>query len=298
MTLNDEGLFLGAATQLAKFEAGDATSTLDIDSRAEHILALLSVAYWRPIEPETLGHLRRASKAYSSGDKVLAHIHLAHSGLPRLNGDDQAPCRLFIADRLLAEGISPLELLEGLDLDSTSLHLLKANPDDLKHPGWPAGAPDSHGGQFRPKDGDGDTANPSEMPVADFSGGFHDAVIDAWMDYFKQKGIPAVSTPAIRVVGPNNMVVGYPDIISRGPGPGWTVYEIKTGDDPPLTGPQMAYLPALQVGGHIYSTDPRIRALGLEPGVPFPPMIVLIVFAPGPGKEYEYHRLEPPKYEK
>jgi hypothetical protein len=27
----------------------------------------------------------------------------------------------------------------------------KASPDDPKHPGWPAGAPDSQGGRFRPK---------------------------------------------------------------------------------------------------------------------------------------------------
>ena len=30
----------------------------------------------------------------------------------------------------------------------------KASPDDPKHPGWPAGAPNSQGGRFRPKDRD------------------------------------------------------------------------------------------------------------------------------------------------
>jgi hypothetical protein len=33
--------------------------------------------------------------------------------------------------------------------------LEKAAPDDPVHPGWPAGAPDSQGGKFRPKDEDG-----------------------------------------------------------------------------------------------------------------------------------------------
>jgi hypothetical protein len=31
----------------------------------------------------------------------------------------------------------------------------KAAADDPEHPGWPAGTPDSKGGQFRPKDSDG-----------------------------------------------------------------------------------------------------------------------------------------------
>ena len=32
--------------------------------------------------------------------------------------------------------------------------LERARTDDPVHPGWPAGAPDSQGGEFRPKDGD------------------------------------------------------------------------------------------------------------------------------------------------
>ena len=40
-------------------------------------------------------------------------------------------------------------------LATMALALGKASPDDPVHPGWPAGAPDSQGGRFRPKDGDG-----------------------------------------------------------------------------------------------------------------------------------------------
>jgi hypothetical protein len=39
-------------------------------------------------------------------------------------------------------------------LVAAALEFEKARPDDPKHPGWPAGAPDSRGGKFRPKDGD------------------------------------------------------------------------------------------------------------------------------------------------
>lgn len=37
-------------------------------------------------------------------------------------------------------------------LTAAALELERARPDDPKHPGWPAGAPDSQGGKFRPKD--------------------------------------------------------------------------------------------------------------------------------------------------
>jgi hypothetical protein len=37
-------------------------------------------------------------------------------------------------------------------LHAAAQDLEKASPDDPKHPGWPAGAPDSQGGKFRPRD--------------------------------------------------------------------------------------------------------------------------------------------------
>jgi hypothetical protein len=43
--------------------------------------------------------------------------------------------------------------------------LHKASPDDLKHPGWPAGTPDGKGGQFRPKDGN-DAKSSAPTPKA------------------------------------------------------------------------------------------------------------------------------------
>jgi hypothetical protein len=39
-------------------------------------------------------------------------------------------------------------------LVEATLELEKARPDDPRHPGWPAGTPDSQGGRFRPKDED------------------------------------------------------------------------------------------------------------------------------------------------
>ena len=118
--------------------------------------------------------------------------------------------------------------------------------------------------------------------------------MDAWVAFFEKQGIPVVRAPAIRIIGNNSNVIGYPDILIHEPGHPIEVWEVKTGDDPPLTDNQRAYLPMLQIGGHVYSVDPSIQKLGIEPGVPFPPVDVYIIFAPAPLQEYQILKLPPP----
>jgi hypothetical protein len=48
---------------------------------------------------------------WTEGEKALAHIHLAHAGLPPC-GPDQA-LRLFVADELLEAGVTPAALAGG-----------------------------------------------------------------------------------------------------------------------------------------------------------------------------------------
>ena len=76
------------------------------------------------------------------------------------------------------------------------------------------GRPDNQtAGDFVRADGEGrNTSDLADaiLPVADFSGGFHDAVVDAWMDYFKQNGIPAVESASYSMIGPDARVIGYP----------------------------------------------------------------------------------------
>jgi hypothetical protein len=66
----------------------------------------------------------------------------------------------------------------------SNVALVKASPGDPKHPGWPAGAPDGKGGQFRPKDGNDaksratpgvDPSNTSlnEIPFQKYGKGHH-----------------------------------------------------------------------------------------------------------------------------
>ncbi len=52
----------------------------------------------------------------------------------------------------------------------------------------------------------------------------------------------------------------------------------------------------LQLGGHIYLTDPRIAELGLVPDKPFPPVPFYIIYAPGPGQPYSVNPLPPPTH--
>jgi hypothetical protein len=176
---------------------------------------------------------------------------------------------------------------------------LKVDWDSAKHPregdgrnpGWFAIV----GREQSATAADTSGAGMAPIPVQDFSGGFHDVVVDAWVAEFKSRGIPVVEAPAIRVIGADSKVVGFPDMIIQRPGEPIEVVEVKTGSDPPLTPNQRQYLPMLQIGGHIYSLDPRIRALGLTPGVPFSPVRVVILFAPGPGLPYDAFRLPLPK---
>ena len=95
-------------------------------------------------------------------------------------------------------------------------------------------------------------------------------MVDALIDGFKERGISAVKEPAIRFVGTSGVVIGFPDILVLPPGRKPEVIEVKTGSDPILTPMQALYIPYLQLGNHIYSTDSRITGLGLTPGQPFP----------------------------
>jgi hypothetical protein len=157
MTLDKDGLVLGAGTVLAGVRAGWANQPeLALDGAEERILALLSVAVGKAIDPCVLGNIRRASASWREGKTCLALIHLARIGLPSLT-DEEAAYRLFAADRLLASGIEPRHLLEGCDIDIAMLDLLKAGFDP-DQPRVPAGEPD--GGQWIP-DGSGTSAAPA-----------------------------------------------------------------------------------------------------------------------------------------
>jgi hypothetical protein len=147
MSFTDQGLVLGAGTMLAKRRPDHG---LALDGEEERLLALLAVGYGRPVSPKVIGNLQRAARDWANGERCLALVHLARTGLPQLAAGEAAPFRLFAAERLIEEGVCPRRLLELLDLDTSGLDLLKEgfDPDE---PRIPAGNPDR--GQWTDEDG-------------------------------------------------------------------------------------------------------------------------------------------------
>jgi hypothetical protein len=99
-------------------------------------LALLATAYEQPVKLYFLTKLRRACELWDEGEKALAHIHLAHAGLPRCSPDRDL--RLFVADELIEAGVTPETLMQAQGFDPPPLALLKANFNPAQ-PRWPAG---------------------------------------------------------------------------------------------------------------------------------------------------------------
>lgn len=123
MKLTDEGLFLGAGTLLAK--AGD--DGLCIDGEEQRIRTLLAVAYGQAISQAALRSLHGVAKHWRRGDKCLAAIHLAQSGLPAIDEDDAY--RLALAAELIDAGVAPRWLAHelGLSLDQPGVSKYDGN---------------------------------------------------------------------------------------------------------------------------------------------------------------------------
>jgi hypothetical protein len=59
ITLTEEGLILGAGTVLAKRRPD---RLLALDGEEERLLALLAIAYGRPVSPSVIGNIKRATR--------------------------------------------------------------------------------------------------------------------------------------------------------------------------------------------------------------------------------------------
>ena len=140
MSLEHEGVVvLGARTILAK-----RLSDGSLESEDARILTLLSVAYGNPIDPSVIGAIRRASKHARAGDECMASMHIALVPLPRLSDPSEAARRLFIADGLMEDGVSPRDIWTALDFDPAPLDALEKeyNPNQPRVPagsGRPSG---------------------------------------------------------------------------------------------------------------------------------------------------------------
>lgn len=136
--INDDGQVLGAGTILARMKSEPSGArVLAVDDDLPRLYALLAAAYGRSPPPDLLSHLEGAARIWKRGDKALANIRLAFARLPRLDdapGDHAAAYRLFLAENLLEDGMSPEALMKLLCFDGSHAAIAKYDPDQSRVP--------------------------------------------------------------------------------------------------------------------------------------------------------------------
>jgi hypothetical protein len=127
IALADAGFVLGAYPILVRGQSG---ALLETDADRDRLLALLSIAYRRPVSADVLIHAEAAAAHWANGDRTLANFRLAYARLPPI---DDPGDRLRLADRLLDRGMTPRALLKALDLDPGVLEK-RYNPSQPRVP--------------------------------------------------------------------------------------------------------------------------------------------------------------------
>jgi hypothetical protein len=134
LAIKDAGLVLGAATILVRMgETRSAAKALAVAADLERLLSLLGVSYRDQVPPGIVKNIEKASEQWGLGEKALAHIHLAFTGLPRLESANDA-YRLYLAEALLDDGLPPREMLAELGLFRAMRQLDKFDPDQPRVP--------------------------------------------------------------------------------------------------------------------------------------------------------------------
>jgi hypothetical protein len=160
MRFTDEGLVLGAGTVLAK--CGAAARDISIDPSEPRLRALLTAAHLQSPTHESLAHLRKAAQRWSEGEDALAAMHLALSGVDRLQQPEADARRIFLAEGLLNAGFVADDITRAVKEGDTALiRLQKYDPDQ---PRVPAGSGRSSGQWTSGDDGSPDTTKPLVYP--------------------------------------------------------------------------------------------------------------------------------------
>jgi hypothetical protein len=132
MAFGPDGLTLGAGTVLAPVEALNCADLPDAQSEAR-LCALLSAAYRQPIGSQTIRYIRRGAASWRDGDKAMAAMHLAMTGLTPLRDVKGAARRLFMADALMKAGTAPDTILRALDLPASAGEDVLTRYDDQEY---------------------------------------------------------------------------------------------------------------------------------------------------------------------
>lgn len=134
IVIKDAGLVLGADTILVRMgETSSGAKSLAVEADRERLLTLLGVSYGHRVPPGIVKNIENASEHWRRGDQVLAHIHLAFTGLPKLESTHDV-YRLYLAEALLDDGFPPREILKELRLDRTLHQIAKYDPNQPRAP--------------------------------------------------------------------------------------------------------------------------------------------------------------------
>lgn len=137
---SEAGVFLGGVSLLERSTAGGWRPRPVFDLNRD-----LSERFGLPVEiGEKMNGIGAIARALGRGDLIYARIATLHLEIP------DPPTRA-------KQDLAPIEAID-LALQLRASGLLKADWDPSKHPRWPAGSPDSIGGEFAPA-GDSTTAN-------------------------------------------------------------------------------------------------------------------------------------------
>ncbi|MGH6810893.1 MAG: hypothetical protein ACREDM_00635 [Methylocella sp.] len=132
LTFTQAGLVLGRGTLLAEFEKKRLARGLALDGDEARVLSLLTAAHDKPVAEGVVEKIRRAAEFWCAGEKALAQIHLAFTGLPKI--DEADAYRLFLARVALEKGLEPGDLMKALGFPRAARDLEKYNPDQPSVP--------------------------------------------------------------------------------------------------------------------------------------------------------------------
>jgi hypothetical protein len=134
LLIKDAGLVLGADAILVRMgQTRSGAKALAVEADRERLLTLLGVSYWDKVPPGIVKKIENVSEQWRRGEKALAQIHLAFTGLPRLESANDA-YRLYLAEALLDDGLPPREMLAELGLGRAMRQLDKFDPDQPRVP--------------------------------------------------------------------------------------------------------------------------------------------------------------------
>jgi hypothetical protein len=123
LAIKDAGLVLGAATILVRMgETRSAAKASCACSRSGAASESARCSYRDQVPPGIVKNIEKASEQWGRGEKALAHIHLAFTGLPRLESANDA------------YRLPPREMLAELGLGRAMRQLDKFDPDQPRVP--------------------------------------------------------------------------------------------------------------------------------------------------------------------